>query len=172
MRALAFVTVYTCTHLLAWTVAAQEQSEAPVPKQPSSSSHVADLSELMITTQLRHFKLWYAGRVANWPLAKYEAVLVRRSLDEAATLYPIFQSAQQAKLIADESVTALDAIDTAVTAKDRTAFATSFKTLTDACNGCHRQTNIGFVLIRVPTSEHFNNQTFPLNNQEFAPQGK
>ena len=27
------------------------------------------LSDIMVATQLRHFKLWYAGQVKNWELA-------------------------------------------------------------------------------------------------------
>ena len=34
--------------------------------------YVPRLNTLMMVTQLRHFKVWYAGPVQNWPLANYE----------------------------------------------------------------------------------------------------
>jgi hypothetical protein len=169
---LLLVGVCICTGVAASSLSAEQQS-MPRPAAPQAPySYVPDLGEVMITTQLRHFKLSYAGRVGNWQLAKYESAQVRKSLEAAATLYPVFQNVQQAKLIGEVSVTALNAIDSAIAAKHRTDFTRSFRTLTNACNSCHEQANIGFVLIRDPTSEHFNNQTFPLNNQVFPPGGR
>ena len=33
--------------------------------------YVPPLNDMMVATQLRHFKLWYAGAVRNWSLERY-----------------------------------------------------------------------------------------------------
>ena len=42
----------------------------------------------MGATQLRHFKLWYAGRFSNWDLAKYELGQIEASIQDAARYFP------------------------------------------------------------------------------------
>ena len=114
----------------------------------------------MGATQLRHFKLWFAGKLKNWDLANYEVVEIRRSFDAAAEFYPEFQNGVLGKLITDVSAPALAKIDKSIKAKDSAAFLRSFEKLTDACNSCHRAANVGFIAIRIPTSSPFSNQSF------------
>ncbi len=161
MRQFAFAAICTCASALALTASAQEQSRLPPPTQQAPYSYVPDLGELMTVTQLRHFKLSYAAELNNWELANYEVAQVRKSFDAAAKFYPVLQNVRQVKLIADVSEPALKAIEKSIKAKDRAAFEISFNDLTSACNSCHQQANIGFVVIRVPTSSPFSNQVFP-----------
>ena len=50
---------------------------------------VPRLNDMMVATQLRHFKLWYAGVVQNWPLANYEFETNPRPVTETQRrLYP------------------------------------------------------------------------------------
>src|SRR5580698_8977844 len=39
---------------------------------PAPAADVPGLGEIMTLQQLRHIKLWFAGRAGNWPLADYE----------------------------------------------------------------------------------------------------
>jgi len=57
----------------------------PGKSQPLYSPRLADI---MVATQLRHFKLWYAGQVKNWPLANYELAQIRATFDDTTRLYP------------------------------------------------------------------------------------
>ena len=56
-------------NVVALAAQAQERRSAasrrPEPYQPG-------LGEIMALQQMRHIKLWYAGRAGNWPLADYE----------------------------------------------------------------------------------------------------
>jgi hypothetical protein len=141
-----------------FTVSAQEQPRTLVsPEQ----HYIPDLSVVMTVTQLRHFKLPYAVEMENWQLAQYEVGQVRDSLATAAKLYPVYEHVEQAKLIAEVSKPALIAIDKAIKEKNRAAFKRSFIDLTSACNSCHQQANLGFIVMRVPTRSPFSNQTFP-----------
>src|ERR1700751_829759 len=50
--------------------------------------YLPTLAALMGVTQLRHFKLWYAGEVQNWDLAKYELDQIQASIQDAARDFP------------------------------------------------------------------------------------
>ncbi len=143
------------------TLAAQAFLSKPqLQAQPSGSSYLPDLGDLMATMQLRHLKLAWAGDLKNWELANYEVGEMRKSFAIAAKLYPVFQDVQLAKLIADISEPALKEIDDSIKAKDHTGVTRGFKNLTDACNSCHKAAGFGFIEIHVPTTLPFSNQSF------------
>jgi len=60
-----------------------------VDQKPANSQqgYAPRLNDMMVRTQLRHFKLWYAGIVQNWPLANYELAQIRTDIDDAKSLY-------------------------------------------------------------------------------------
>jgi hypothetical protein len=116
----------------------------------------------MGATQLRHFKLWYAGVVDNWDLANYEVGQIRKSFDAAARFYPMFGSVPLGKLISEVSEPALTEMERSIRAKDGHSFLQAFEKLTQACNSCHREAGFGFIAIKIPTSSPFSNQSFPL----------
>jgi hypothetical protein len=87
----------------------------------------------MGVTQLRHIKLWYAGRAGNWQLTKYELARISESLIRAALLYtniPVeyVNAANQS----------LGRLNEAAEAKSPERFGRSYSELTMACNSCHR----------------------------------
>ena len=135
-------------------------SKPQLQAQPSDSSYVPDLGNLMAIMQLRHLKLAWAGDLKNWDLASYEVGQMRKSFAATAKLYPVFQNVQLAKLIADVSEPALKKIDDSIKAKDHDAATRAFRNLTDACNNCHEAAGFGFIAIHVPTSLPFSNQSF------------
>ena len=63
--------------------------EKPAPAQ---QVYTPRLNDIMVITQLGHFKLWYAGVVQNWPLANYELEQIRASIRLAKTLFQIATS--------------------------------------------------------------------------------
>jgi hypothetical protein len=150
MRWRAPVLAACCCALLASLAMAQAPATPPV-----RSESFPGLADLMGRTQLRHFKLWFAGRVRNWDLTAYELELVRGSFEDAARLFP---SASLTDMKGVE--TPLRRLKEAVAARDGGAFDNAFKELTAACNGCHRSSGYGFIHIRVPTASPFSNQTF------------
>lgn len=148
-------------------VGAHAQQAATLQPPTAASpreAYVPDLSDIMETTQLRHFKLGFAGLAKNWPLASYELQQITKSFDNAAKLYPQFGQLAQAKLISDVSTPALNEVGDAIKAHDSTAFSRAFAKLTTACNGCHQAAGVGFIAIRVPTASPFSNQSFAPNH--------
>jgi hypothetical protein len=110
---------------------------------------------------LRHLKLAYSGKVKNWQLADYELGRIQQSFADAAQLYPVFKNIPLAELIKSESEPPLADLRKSIDAKNLDDFARAFGKLTDACNRCHREAGVGFIVIRVPTSSPFSNQLFP-----------
>jgi hypothetical protein len=113
------------------------------------------LGDIMGQTQLRHIKLWFAGKLQNWDLATYEVGQIKQSLETAATLYQAIP-AQNVTNTADP----MQAIRAAIDAKDSTKFAKAFSNLTHACNACHLDIGRGFIVIQVPTASPFSDQSF------------
>jgi len=113
------------------------------------------LGDIMGATQLRHLKLWYAGKEKNWGLAGYELGQIKDSFQDAMTFYPglpVADMTPMAKPAAD--------IEAAIKAKDGARFATAFNALTGACNACHQAQGLGFIAIKIPTASPFSDQSF------------
>jgi len=117
--------------------------------------YVPALADIMTGAQFRHMKLWFAGNQKNWDLARYELQQVTQSLDDAVSLYhgiPVeFVSATTNPLIA---------IGDAIKAKNVPQFKKGFNELTAACNACHKAIGRDFIVIQVPTTQPFGNQSF------------
>ena len=61
----------------------QKPANSQGQNPPNAQGFVPRLNDIMVATQLRHFKLWYAGIVQNWALAKYECGQIRSSIEDA-----------------------------------------------------------------------------------------
>jgi len=125
---------------------------APVVTEP----YAPKLADIMGTMQLRHLKLWFAGREKNWALANYELGQIKTSFGDAMRYYPNVPIADMTTMARPSA-----AIDTAIHLKDAVKFAQAFGELTDACNSCHRSQGLPFIVMKVPTSSPFSNQSFP-----------
>jgi len=133
---------------------------APCAVAQAPKGYVPSLGDIMGAVQLRHFKLWFAGKLRNWPLAAYELGQIRASFEDAATLYPGIPVTDVATVAKP-----LQSIGDAIEAKDGTGFAGAFNDLTAACNACHQSIGRGFIAIQVPTASPFSNQSFSPRRQ-------
>jgi len=143
MRAFAPI----CTLLVGLTLAPLALAQA--------EGYVPGLGDIMTTIQMRHIKLWFAGRLKNWDLATYELEQIRQGLEDAATLY----TGIPAEYVG-ATVDPIKEIDAAIKAKDGAEFVKAYGGLTAACNGCHQGINRGFIVIQVPNTSPFSDQSF------------
>ena len=120
-----------------------------------AEGYVPGLGDIMTSIQMRHIKLWFAGKSKNWDLAIYELERLRQSLEDAATLY----TGIPAELVG-ATVDPIKAIDVAIKAKDGAEFVKGYGALTEACNGCHRGIGREFIVIQVPSTSPFGDQSF------------
>ena len=131
--------------------------------QPAKEHYEPGLGEFMTATQLRHAKLWFAGREHNWDLAAYEIGEIKEGLEDARRLFPTFEGvpvAEMFKTIIDPRIVK---VEEAVKAKSTAHFIVAFDELTSGCNQCHAGANKPFIHIQRPTSS-------PLTNQNFTPE--
>ena len=107
----------------------------------------------MALQQMRHIKLWFAGRAGNWPLADYEIDELKEGFDEV--------NKQLGGDTVEKAVGArISALEKAVEAKDRAAFMSAFDKLTAGCNGCHHMLDRAFIAIQRPSLLPYSNQSF------------
>jgi hypothetical protein len=143
--------------LVAGSTAAVAQSgfSASVGEQ-----YVPQLGDIMNAAQIRHQKLYLAGRARNWELAAYQSRQLRGNLRDAAVLYagiPISNVTTLAER--------LQAIDEAIEAKDSGRFGNAFGRLTAGCNECHQSLGRPFIVMKQPTDQ-------PFGDQQFTPKGE
>jgi hypothetical protein len=149
--------------LLTACVAASSISLVAAQTGPGASSndqYVPRLGDIMDTAQMRHTKLWYAGKAANWALAAFELGQLKGGLVEAAQLYSGIPASNVTTLAAP-----LQALAGAIEAKDGRRFAKAYGELTDGCNSCHAAMGRSFIVMRQPADQ-------PFGDQVFSPQGK
>ena len=131
--------------------------------QPAIQPYKPGLGEFMTATQLRHAKLWFAGKDNNWDLAAYEIDEIKEGLEEAARLHPTFDGVPVAEMIKTIINPRIERLEKAVEGKNSTQFIAAFDELTSGCNSCHAAASKPFIRIQRPIAS-------PLTNQNFAPE--
>src|ERR1700722_11342464 len=130
--------------------------------QPAMQPYKPGLGEFMTATQLRHAKLWFAGKDHNWDLAAYEIDEIKEGLEDAARLHPTFEGFPVAEMIKTIINPRIERLEKAVKGNNNTEFIAAFDELTNGCNSCHGGASKPFIRIQRPTEP-------PLTNQNFAP---
>lgn len=155
--------------LITATVALQcASSVAAEPDMPTSqpSGYTPGLGEFMSAIQVRHAKLWFAGRGKNWQLAAYELGELKEGFADAAKYQPEFKGQPIAKIIEPMTAQPIAQIEKAIEAKDSARFVSAYDNLSRACSECHQNTDHGFIVIQRPTSPPLTNQRFNLHGQQ------
>lgn len=126
-----------------------------------SSVYVPVTSDLMnAVIEPRHAKLWLAGKSQNWVFADYERHNIGGALARMAQAIPSYKGKSTRSLIAAFATPQLADLDTAIKAKNETAFVEAYPGLTVGCNGCHQATGHEMVRIKVPDSDPFPDRDF------------
>jgi hypothetical protein len=112
----------------------------------------------MTTIQLRHSKLWYAGRLENWPLAEYQLQQLDAAFAQAASLYPEMAAPGMA-----ETSKVAKQLGEALKAKEEGQFEKAFAEVTAQCNVCHEAAGRPYINVRTPKFPS------PYSNQLFDP---
>jgi hypothetical protein len=136
---------------------AQEKSAQHQPAMaPQNEPYQPGLGEIMALQQMRHIKLWFAGRAGDWALADYEIGELNEGFGDVTKLLG-------GDIVEQHVGAAISALEKAIDAKDRAAFTVAFDNLSAGCNRCHHTLDHGFIVIQRPT-------TLPYSNQSFTPQ--
>lgn len=152
----ALAALIAATLLMPLAANAQDKPNQPPASEAPKEPDLPGLGEIMTLQQLRHIKLWFAGRAGNWPLADYEIGELNEGFEDVD------------KLLGGDTVdkmvgAPIKALQKAVDDKNRAAFTAAFDDLSAGCNSCHHTLDHAFIVIQRPTS-------LPYSNQNFAPQ--
>jgi hypothetical protein len=140
---------------------AAEQEPANTQERGAHGRYAPRPNDIMVATQLRHFKLWYAGALENWPLANYELAQIRADIELAKDFFPD-SSASKMSMMSPPA----DEVESAIRAKDSGKFSKAFSKLTAACNSCHEATGFGFIKMRDPRLSPL--ETSPFSDESFS----
>ena len=124
-----------------------------------NNSYKPGLGEFMSQIQIHHAKLWFAGKEENWELANFEIGEIQEALENI----PKYCADRPEVKSIDMIIPAMDSLSNAVKVKDENKFRNGFILLTATCNDCHKATNHGFNVIKIPDVP-------PITNQFFKPQ--
>jgi hypothetical protein len=117
------------------------------------------LGEFMSQIQVHHAKLWFAGKDENWDLANFEIGEIQEALNDI----PKYCSDRPEVKSIGMITAPIYNIGNAIKEKDENKFVADFTVLTATCNDCHKETNHGFNMIKIPDVP-------PVSNQVFKPQ--
>jgi hypothetical protein len=135
------------------TAAAAQQAEAPKAYAPG-------VAEIMVMTQIRHAKLWFAGDARNWELADYQIDELKEGLEDLVKYFPTYKDIPVGQMAEATVMAPIAEVEAAVKSRDRAKFASAFDKLTAACNACHTAANRSFIVIQRPSGTPFPNQAF------------
>jgi hypothetical protein len=148
-----FAALITVALLAAPQASGQEGTTPQAPSSGANEPYEPGLGEIMVLQQMRHIKLWFAGRARNWPLADYEVDRLKGGFEEVNRL---LGGDTVEKAVGSQ----IAALEKAVEAKDRPAFTRAFDQLTAGCNGCHRLLDHAFIVIQRPSLFPYRDQSF------------
>jgi hypothetical protein len=103
---------------------------------------------------LRRFNRGTSDRAeqdGNWEFAAYELGNLKGAFNRLGHAHPTEHDISFPEMIGSVTEQPFNELNSAIQAKDGTAFAKAYADLTDACNSCHQALNHGVVQIRVPS---------------------
>ena len=118
------------------------------------------LGEIMSLQQMRHLKLWFAGRSANWDLADYELDELKEGYEDITKYYPTKDDVPTGPMAAAIVEKEVAELDKAIKAKNAKGFVAGFDRLTASCNACHQASKKEFIVVQRPPANPYANQSF------------
>lgn len=141
---------------------APETERTQAQPTTTNEAYIPGLGDFMGQIQMRHAKLWFAGKSKNWQLTAYELDEIKEAFGDAAKYQPNFKGKPIAEMIGPITTQPIAQLEKAIDAKDTVQFAKAFDTLSHACTFCHRDNGYGFIVIQRPSLPPLTNQRFTL----------
>jgi hypothetical protein len=124
-----------------------------------SNTYKPGFGEFMSGIQAHHSKLWFAGQNENWKLADFEVHEIMEAIEDIQK----FQTERKESQMVGMINPALDSINNAIQQKNPVLFKSSYISLTNTCNKCHRAADFEFNVVKIPASQPFSNQDFKIS---------
>jgi hypothetical protein len=110
----------------------------------------------MLTVQIHHNKLWFAGINSNWDLAQFNYNKIKEAVQDIQKFE--VDSPQTAQIVMIKPF--LDSMQVAISSKNVAHFKHAYVILTNTCNNCHRAVKYPMNVIQTPTEPPFTDQDF------------
>jgi hypothetical protein len=153
---LVTLSFFSCDHSTSNTKSLQQKIDSL--QTAVSNTYKPGLGEFMSQIQVHHAKLWFAGKYQNWELADFEVGEIQEALDDIPKYCADRPEVKSLGMI----MPAMDTLSNAIKEKNEAKFDSGFTVLTATCNDCHKATDHGFNLIKIP-------DIVPVSNQVFKP---
>jgi len=124
------------------------------------SAYHPELGEQMLTIQIRHARLWFAGSAGNWTLAAFELQELKEAFDAVVEQNPdhaIFQPQRLADILPAMTKAPVRALRDAIDHGSKPEFEKAYDGLSAACTGCHHVAGNDFLIIQRPTAPLLDN---------------
>ena len=124
------------------------------------SAYRPELGEQMLTIQIRHARLWFAGKAQNWTLAAFELQEIKEAFDAVVEQNPehaIFQPQRLADILPAMTKAPVAALRDAIDHGSKAEFEKAYDGLSTACTGCHRAAGNDFLVIQRPIAPILDN---------------
>jgi hypothetical protein len=137
-------------------IAAMKKEIAELKK----SAYHPELGEQMLSIQIRHARLWFAGEAQNWLLAAFELQEIKEAFDAVVEQNPdhaIFQPQRLADILPAMTKAPITALRDAIDHGNKAEFDKAYDGLSAACSGCHRVAGNDFLIIQRPRAPLLDN---------------
>jgi hypothetical protein len=124
------------------------------------SAYHPELGEQMLTIQIRHARLWFAGEAQNWMLTAFELQEIKEAFEAVVEQNPehaIFQPQRLADILPAMTKAPIAALRDAIDHGSKVEFEKAYDGLSTACTGCHRAAGNDFLVIQRPTAPILDN---------------
>jgi hypothetical protein len=124
------------------------------------SAYHPELGEQMLTLQIRHARLWFAGEAQNWTLAAFELQEIKEAFDAVVEQNPehaVFQPQRLADILPAITKAPVVALRDAIDHGSKAEFEKTFDGLSAACTACHKTAGNDFLVIQRPAAPLLDN---------------
>jgi hypothetical protein len=151
---------------LAWAAPVPTNADAEIAAlrkeiaELKKSAYHPELGEQMLTLQIRHARLWFAGKAQNWTLAAFELQEIKEAFEAVVEQNPehaIFQPQHLADILPAMTKAPVAALRDAIDHSSKAEFEKAYDGLSAACTGCHKAAGNDFLIIQRPTAPILDN---------------
>jgi hypothetical protein len=124
------------------------------------NSYHPELGEQMLTLQIRHARLWFAGEAQDWLLTAFEIQELKEAFDavvEQNPEHPVFLPQRLADILPAMTNAPIKALRDAADHGSKAEFEKAFDGLSAACSGCHHVAGNDFLVIQRPRTPLLDN---------------
>lgn len=137
-----------------------DSGKATPPSEGDAHGEEIELAVLMLRMQTHAGKLHFAAEANNWPLTNFYLHELEEAMEEIEAAHIVEDGHKVSEMAGRFLKPPLEGMEAAAKASDAKDFGLQYDTLVTACNGCHKATEHGFIVIQRPSAPIWTHQRF------------